>query len=143
MGPPLYSSLIDRDQSHVHGHKWGRVTRCPALCSRGQSVTQFHYFLHVPQIETLSRIVIDSQTQFFIFLKGVFYNLVFIKQLYAETAVRASSGGGMFDHVNQTGTRTQVKGTPTNKKKCNSGQTARSTRRRKARLVRLRTGMQL
>ena len=37
MAPPLYSSLIDRDQSHVYGHKRGRATRCPALCWRGQS----------------------------------------------------------------------------------------------------------
>ena len=28
----------------------------------------------------------------------------------------------MFDHVNQTGTHTQVKGTPTNKKQYKSGQ---------------------
>ena len=53
-----------------------RVTRCPALCG---TVTHFNYFLHVPQIETLSRIVIESQTRFFIFLKYVFYNLAFIK----------------------------------------------------------------
>jgi len=28
--------------------------------------------------------------------------------------------GGLFDHVNQTGMRTQVKGAPTNKKQCKS-----------------------
>ena len=43
------------------------------------TVAHFHYFLHVPQIETLSRIVIDSKTRFFHFLKDVFNNLVFIK----------------------------------------------------------------
>ena len=35
-----------------------RVTRCPALFG---TVTHFHYIVHVPQIETLSHIVIDSQ----------------------------------------------------------------------------------
>jgi hypothetical protein len=30
--------------------------------------------------------------------------------------------GALSDHVNQTGTHTQVKGTPTNKKQCKSGQ---------------------
>ena len=30
--------------------------------------------------------------------------------------------GELFDHVNQTGTRTQVKGEPTNKKQCKSDQ---------------------
>ena len=41
-----------------------------------------------------------------------------------EKAVRAviRGRGGLFDHVNQTGTRTQVKGAPTNKKQCKSGQ---------------------
>ncbi|KAL6487987.1 hypothetical protein MHYP_G00046130 [Metynnis hypsauchen] len=34
-----------------------RETRCPTLCG---TVTQFHYFSRVPQIGTLSRIVIDS-----------------------------------------------------------------------------------
>ena len=33
-----------------------------------------------------------------------------------------SGRGGLFDHVNPTGTRTQVKGAPTNKKQCKSGQ---------------------
>ena len=34
-----------------------RVTRCVALC---RTVPHFHYFVHVPQIETLSRIVIRA-----------------------------------------------------------------------------------
>ena len=54
----------------------------------------------------------------------MFYNLAFIKQLCAETAVRAviRRRGVLFDHVNQTGTHTPVKGMPTNKKQCKSGQ---------------------
>ena len=41
-----------------------------------------------------------------------------------EKAVRAvlRGRGGLFNHVNQTGTRTKVKGAPTNKKQWKSGQ---------------------
>ena len=61
-------------------------------------------------------IVIDSQTRF---LKCVFYNLAFIKQLCEDSSEGCHQGaGGLFDHVNETWTRTQVKGTPTNKKQC-------------------------
>ena len=93
------------------------VTRCPALCG---TVTHFHYFSHVPQIETLSRIVIDSQTPV---LKCVFYHLAFIKWLCGESSEAVIRGrGALFDHVNQTGAQTQVKGAPSNKKQCKSGQ---------------------
>jgi len=53
-------------------------------------VTHFHYFSHVPQIETLSRIVIDKQTSV---LKCVFSNLAFIKWLCGESSEAVIRGG--------------------------------------------------
>ncbi len=62
--------LVSDSTLDKQGTRTTRVTRCPALCG---TVTHFHYFSHVPQIETLSRVVIDSQTPV---LKCMFYRII-------------------------------------------------------------------
>ena len=117
-----------------------RVTRCPALCGK---VTHYHFFVHIPQIKTLSRIVIDSQTRLFIY----FWNATFIIWHLSNSCVRRqqwglSSGGGARCLIMsiKLGRIRRWRARPPTRNSANQVRTACSTRRRKARLVRLRRG---
>ena len=116
---------------HQFVRKEARVTRCLAVSG---TVTHFqNYFLCVPLIETLS---------LSLFFKCVFDNLSSNSCVRRQQWAFIRGRCGLSDHVNQTGTRTQVKGTPNNKKQCNSGQNGKQheTEASTTRRLRLRRG---